>query len=360
VHCVTAKGAGHAPALADEADRLHTVRPAPVPGATKPGAAPSWTEVFGSELVALGRRDPRLVAITGAMLRPTGLFEFAQEFPDRVFDVGIAEQHAVTSAAGLAIAGMHPVVALYSTFLNRAFDQVLLDVALHRLPVTFALDRSGVTGVDGPSHHGMWDVSMLGQVPGMRVAAPRDARQLRALLAEAVGDDSGPTAVRYPTGRAPRDLPAYGRLGSADVLTPGNGEPDVLLVPVGALAEGTVAAAELLAADGIRANVVDPRWIVPVDPALVLAAARYRLVVTIEDNAVAGGFGDSFARVWRAAGQPATLLTLGLTPGFVSARPRSDIHRLHRLDAEGIAAVVRAHCTSGRARESVAVRRYLR
>ncbi|MBD0324576.1 MAG: 1-deoxy-D-xylulose-5-phosphate synthase, partial [Aldersonia sp.] len=295
-----------------------------------------------------------------AMREGSGMVEFERRFPNRYYDVGIAEQHAVTSAAGLAMAGMHPVVAVYATFLNRAFDQVLMDVALHRLPVTFALDRAGITGVDGPSHHGMWDVSMLGQVPGMRVAAPRDATRLRELLREAVADDRGPTAVRYPTGKAPLDIPASCTLGSGDVLTEPVSERDLLLVPVGPLATAALDAAEQLRADGIAATVVDPRWIVPVDPALVLAATRYRLVVTVEDNATAGGFGDSFARVLRATAQPTALLTLGLTPGFVAARERTDVHRLHRLDGDGIAAAIRAHRTPTRHRDAVAVRSWSR
>ncbi|HZE15003.1 MAG TPA: 1-deoxy-D-xylulose-5-phosphate synthase, partial [Mycobacterium sp.] len=291
VHCVTRKGLGYGPAESDEADCMHTVRPSGGRERSDSGlrntaasapSGPAWTEAFGQELLDIGTRDPRVVAITAAMLRPTGLLPFAQAFPDRIYDVGIAEQHAVTSAAGLAMAGMKPVVAVYSTFLNRAFDQVLMDVALHRLPVTFALDRCGITGVDGPSHHGMWDVAMLGQVPGMRLAAPRDAVRLRQLLNEAVADQRGPTAVRYPAGLAPEEIPAFGSVGSADLLTPPETKYEILLIGAGALATSVLGAAAKLRAEGVSAAVAHPRWIVPVDPALTRAAANHRLVVTVE------------------------------------------------------------------------------
>jgi len=340
IHCMTRKGYGYGPAETDQADCLHTVRAGT--GSASAPSGPTWTAVFGDELAAIGARDGGVVAITAAMLRPTGLLPFAQAFPERVYDVGIAEQHAVTSAAGLAMAGMKPVVAVYSTFLNRAFDQVLMDVALHRLPVTFALDRAGITGVDGPSHHGMWDVSMLGQIPGMRIAAPRDAVRLRQLLDEAIADQRGPTALRYPSGIAPEQIPAFGCLGSADLLTAPEPASEVLLVPVGALAAATLDAAAKLRAGGVAAAVADPRWILPVDPALTRAAARYRLVVTIEDNAASGGFGDAFARSLRASGQPTALLTLALADGFAPARERAGVHRQHGLDADGIAGQVEA------------------
>ena len=336
VHCVTRKGCGYEPAETDESDRMHAVRAAPDPAA-RVSSGTSWTSVFGQELARLGGDDPRIVAITAAMLRPTGLLQFAQAFPDRVFDVGIAEQHAVTSAAGLAIAGMKPVVAVYSTFLNRAFDQLMMDVALHGLPVTFALDRAGITGVDGPSHHGIWDVAMLGQVPGMRVAAPRDAVRLRELLGEAIGDRRGPNAVRYPTGTAPQDIPVFGHLGSADLLTEPHARADVLLIPVGPLASAAVQAAARLSRAGVCAAVADPRWILPVDPALILASAGYRLVVTIEDNPAAGGFGESLARCAGMLGRAVPLRALTLPDGFAPARERSDTHRRHCLDGPGIA-----------------------
>jgi 1-deoxy-D-xylulose-5-phosphate synthase len=340
VHVVTEKGRGHPPAELDEADRMHTVSPfsrAPTP--------PGWTEVFGDELALLGDAHPELVAVTAAMLRPTGLLAFSRRHPDRTFDVGIAEQHAVASAAGLATAGLHPVVAIYSTFLNRAFDQVLMDVALHRCPVTFVLDRAGITGPDGPSHHGMWDLALLGLVPGLKVAAPRDAEQLRALLGECVRDP-GPTALRFPRGAPPPSLPAAGRWGSADVLV--RGDRDVLLVALGPLAAAAVAAARTLREDGVRVTVVDPRWVVPLDPVLVGHAARHRLVVTVEDNAPAGGLGDMLARALRTTATPPAHLALALPESaFVGAGGRGELLRAHGLDADGIVRAVRARLGPG-------------
>jgi 1-deoxy-D-xylulose-5-phosphate synthase len=274
------------------------------------------------------------------MLRPVGLHAFAEVFPERVFDVGIAEQHAVASAAGLASAGLHPVVCVYATFLNRAFDQVLMDVALHRLPVTFVLDRAGVTGDDGASHHGMWDLAAVSAVPGVRAAAPRDAGQLRELLREAVADDSGPTVVRFPKTQAGDDLPAIGRIGRADVLR-AHLDSSVLIIAVGPLAAEASAAAEQLAADGIHATVVDPRWVMPVDDALSELAASYDVVVTVEDGVVAGGVGDALARELRARPEPPRVVTLGLPTRFVPHGSRSAILASAGLDADGVAVSVR-------------------
>jgi 1-deoxy-D-xylulose-5-phosphate synthase len=339
VHCVTRKGAGYPPAEADEADQMHAVSPAPAAASPAP-AGPSWTQVLADEMVALGHQRPDVVALTAAMLGPTGLHAFAHHFPDRMYDVGIAEQHAVTSAAGLAMAGLHPVVCVYATFLNRAFDQVLMDVALHRLPVTFVLDRAGVTGSDGPSHNGMWDLSVLGIVPGMRVAAPRDGDRLRALLREAVDHAGGPTAIRFPKAEVSGQLPPVGRLGSADLL---RGDPgaEVLLLPVGPLAEVALEAAGELARSGTGVTVADPRWIVPVDPALVEAAGRHRLVVTVEDNGVAGGFGDGFARAARTAGVRVEVCTLGLPQHFLPHGSRGGLLAEQGLDGMGIVAAVK-------------------
>ncbi len=339
VHCVTRKGAGHRPAEEHELDRMHTVSPATGPVAAP--ARPSWTEVVGAELQLLAARNNRVVAVTAAMLEPTGLLPLAGWAPGRVHDVGIAEQHAVTSAAGLAMGGLHPVVAVYATFLNRAFDQVLMDVALHRLPVTFVLDRAGVTGPDGPSHHGMWDLSLLGSVPGMRVAAPRDARTARALLADAVADDDGPTAVRFPRGRVAADLPALDRLGTADLLHRPAAAGQVLLVAVGALAGPAVAAAEQLTALGVPTTVADPGWLLPVDPALAEAAGRYRLVVTVEDNGLAGGYGDAFCRAARDARVRAEIISLGLPQRFLAHGERADLLAAAGLDCAGIVRRVR-------------------
>ena len=342
VHCCTQKGRGYRPAETDDADRMHTISPA---DAARPAA--SWTSVFAAELLDIGRARADVVAVTAAMLRPTGLHPFSVEFPERVLDVGIAEQHAVTSAAGLAMGGLHPVVAVYATFLNRAFDQVLMDVALHRLPVTFVLDRAGVTGNDGPSHNGMWDLSMLGMVPGLRVAAPRDAPRLRALLREAIADDTGPTALRYPKGSADRELPAVDTIGVADVLVQTQ-RADVLLIGVGAMAAVAVDAATELALQGVQATVVDPRWALPVEPALVAAAARYPLVVTVEDNGLSGGFGDAFSRAVRQAQLPVIVQTLGLAQQFLPHGQRSVLLAAQDLDAAGVAAsVLAAHPAEG-------------
>jgi 1-deoxy-D-xylulose-5-phosphate synthase len=339
VHVRTSKGRGHLAAETHELDRQHAVA-APRTGPQRP----SWTSVLAAELVEVGGRRPDVVALTAAMLEPTGLAPFARAFPDRVVDVGIAEQHAVTAAAGLAMGGLHPVVALYATFLNRAFDQVLLDVALHRLPVTFVLDRAGVTGSDGPSHNGMWDLSVLGVVPGMRVAAPRDATRLRELLGEAVAEDGGPTAVRFPKGSPGRDLPAVGRLGGGDVLAMDRAA-DVLLLAVGPFAETALDAAARLRDAGIGATVIDPRWVLPVEPALVAAAGQHRLVVTLEDNGVAGGFGDAVGRALRDAGSRTELVTLGLRQDFLDMGERDALLAGQGLTAAAVAETVLARLT---------------
>ncbi len=343
VHCVTRKGLGHPPAEADEADRMHAIGPAkPAPANIgAPIVRPTWTDVLADELCAIGARRSDVVALSAAMLGPTGLSRFADRYPDRVYDVGIAEQHAVTSAAGLAMGGLHPVVCIYATFLNRAFDQVLMDVALHRQAVTFVLDRAGITGSDGPSHHGMWDLSLLGLVPGLRVAAPRDGQRLRELLREAVAWTAGPTALRFPKADAAGDLPAVGRLGGGDLLRADPGAR-VLLVAVGALADAACAAAEDLASTGVPCAVADPRWVLPVDPELVAASVGYRLVVTVEDNGAAGGFGDAFARAARLAGRRVDLLTLALEQRFLPHGERRTMLAEHGLDGPGIAASVRA------------------
>ena len=300
VHCLTAKGRGYAPAERDELDHLHS--PGPFDRATGQMAGEadrSWTHIFGDEMVRIGARHPDVVAITAAMLHPVGLAGFSAAFPDRVFDVGIAEQHAVTSAAGLAMGGFHPVVAIYSTFLNRAFDQVLMDVALHRLPVTLVLDRAGVTGNDGPSHHGMWDLSLLQMVPGLRVAAPRDAARLRELLGEAVTTADGPTAMRFPKGAAPPDIKPAGVLPGIDVLAhygAGLGSASVLIVAVGSMADTCLEAAALIADRGIGVTVIDPRWIKPLAAGLSEIAAGHQIVAVVEDSGRVSGIGDAVAR----------------------------------------------------------------
>jgi 1-deoxy-D-xylulose-5-phosphate synthase len=329
VHVLTEKGRGFPAAEQDEADRFHTVGAIdPLTGRPlAPSGAPSWTSVFGQEMVKIADERPDVVAITAAMLQPVGLAGFARAYPHRVFDVGIAEQHAATSAAGLATGGLHPVVAVYATFLNRAFDQVLMDVALHKCGVTFVLDRAGVTGVDGASHNGMWDMSILQVVPGLRIAAPRDADQLRAQLREAVEVSDAPTVIRFPKESVGEALPALDRIGGMDVLhRPGSGQgSDVLLVAVGALGGSCLAAADLLAGRGLGVTVVDPRWVKPVDAALPELAARHRLVAVVEDNGHVGGVGSAVAQALRDAGVDVPLRDFGIPQQFLAHAKRGEV-----------------------------------
>ncbi|KPC61062.1 1-deoxy-D-xylulose-5-phosphate synthase [Streptomyces chattanoogensis] len=326
VHCLTEKGRGYGPALEDEADHFHTVGVmdpltcAPV----TPAEAPSWTSVFGDEMVRIGAERPDVVAVTAAMLQPLGLKKFAEAFPDRVYDVGIAEQHAATSAAGLATGGLHPVFAVYATFLNRAFDQVLMDVALHRCGVTFVLDRAGVTGTDGASHNGMWDLSVLGVVPGLRIAAPRDADQLRAELREALDVDDAPTVIRYPKATVDDPIPAVGRIGGVDVLHRAP-QPDVLLVAVGVMAPVCLRVAGLLAARGVDATVIDPRWVKPVDPAIPELAAQHAMVAVVEDNSRTCGVGSAIGQALRDAEVDVPLRTFGIPEQFLPHAKRGEL-----------------------------------
>ncbi|GGO26538.1 1-deoxy-D-xylulose-5-phosphate synthase 2 [Microbispora rosea subsp. aerata] len=323
VHVLTRKGNGYTHAENHDEDRFHGPGPFdPLTGEERPKPH-SWTNVFSEEIVKIGRERDDIVAITAAMLHPVGLAPFAEAYPDRIYDVGIAEQHALTSAAGLALGGLHPVVALYATFLNRAFDQLLMDVALHRLPVTVVLDRSGVTGDDGPSHNGMWDLSILQVIPGLSIAVPRDGTRLRELLAEAVRIDDGPSVVRYPKGGLPKDVEAVGKLGEMDVLRAG--DADVLMVAVGPMAEVCLEAANLLDAQGISATVVDPRWVKPLDEALVAAAAAHKLVVVVEDNGRVGGVGDAVARLLRDADVDVPVRTYGIPQRFLDHAKRAKI-----------------------------------
>ncbi|WP_072751761.1 1-deoxy-D-xylulose-5-phosphate synthase [Rhodococcus maanshanensis] len=340
VHVVTAKGRGYEPAETDDADRMHGIGILdPATGAaTAPGKS-TWTDVFGDEIVRIGERRADVVCVTAAMSKPVGLGPFARTFPDRVFDVGIAEQHAVCSAAGLAMGGLHPVVCLYATFLGRAFDQVLMDVALQRQPVTFVLDRAGITGPDGASHHGMWDTGILSLVPGVRVAAPRDPASLRELLGEAVADDRGPTVIRYPKATAGQDIPATRRVDGLDILyDPGSRSPEVLLVAAGVMAGPCLEAAALLRGSGIGATVVDPRWITPINPALIELAARHRLVVTVEDAARTGGMGALLVEACADAALTTPVRPLGLPRAFIDHGGRGDLLARHGLTGERIAA----------------------
>ncbi|MBW0018396.1 MAG: 1-deoxy-D-xylulose-5-phosphate synthase [Mycobacterium sp.] len=328
VHVVTRKGMGYPPAEADEAEQMHSTVPInPVTGLATTVAGPGWTATFSDALIGYGTKRRDIVAITAAMPGPTGLTAFGQRFPDRLFDVGIAEQHAMTSAAGLAMGGMHPVVAIYSTFLNRAFDQIMMDVALHRLPVTMVLDRAGITGNDGASHNGMWDLSMLGIVPGMRVAAPRDATRLREELGEALDVDDGPTALRFPKGDVGEDIPALERRSGIDVLAvPAGGlNHDVLLVAVGPFATMALAVAKRLHKQGIGVTVVDPRWVLPVPDGMQELAVQHKLLVTLEDNGVNGGVGSAVSAALRRAEIDVPCRDVGLPQTFYEHASRPEL-----------------------------------
>jgi 1-deoxy-D-xylulose-5-phosphate synthase len=344
VHTITDKGRGYEPARRDVADQFHAVGQIdPETGESmEKASAPSWTGVFADELVSLAERDERLVGITAAMLRPTGLHRMAERFPARVFDVGIAEQHAATSAAGLAFGGLHPVVAVYATFINRAFDQVLMDVALHKAGVTFVLDRAGVTGPDGPSHHGVWDLSILQVVPGIRIAAPRDSVRLAEELGEAVQVDDGPTVLRFPKGTVGTEYDAVRRTDDGvDVLVESE-RRDVLIVTVGPMAGVGLEVAQRLAAQGIGATVVDPRWVVPVPRSVVELAAEYRIVVSIEDGIRVGGIGTRIRQDLREAGVDTAVTEVGLPDEFLDHGSRGDILERVGLTPQHIARDVTA------------------
>ncbi|MCT6777811.1 1-deoxy-D-xylulose-5-phosphate synthase [Streptomyces sp. CS7] len=339
VHCLTEKGRGYTPALEDEADRFHAVgKIHPDTGLPISTSGLDWTSVFGEEMVKLGQEREDIVAITAAMLQPVGLGKFEEAFPDRIYDVGIAEQHGAVSAAGLATGGLHPVFAVYATFLNRAFDQVLMDVALHKCGVTFVLDRAGITGTDGASHNGMWDMSILQCVPTLRIAAPRDADQVRAQLREAVAVDDAPTVVRFSKGAVGPAVQAVGKAGGMDILRePKAARPDVLIVSVGALAPMCLEIADLLDAQGISSTVVDPRWVKPVDEALAPLAERHRVVVTVEDNSRAGGVGSAVAQALRDAGVDVPLRDFGIPPVFLDHASRGEVMTDIGLTAPDIA-----------------------
>jgi 1-deoxy-D-xylulose-5-phosphate synthase len=337
VHVITEKGRGYKPARDDVADQFHAVgRIDPETGEPTSSSSPSWTDVFSEEITAHAARDERIVAITAAMLRPTGLGAMQERFPERVLDVGIAEQHAVTAAAGMAFGGLHPVVAIYATFMNRAFDQVLMDVGLHRAGVTFVLDRAGVTGPDGPSHHGMWDLALLQIVPGIRLAAPRDAQRLREELAEALAVDDGPTVIRYPKGSVGAEIVAQRRTADGvDVLREA-AHKDVLIVAIGDMARIALDVAERLAQQGIGATVIDPRWVVPVSASVISLAADHRLVITLEDGVRVGGIGTRIRQDLRGAGVDTAVDELGLPDEFIDHGDRAEILADAGLTAQSI------------------------
>ena len=325
VHAITEKGRGYTPALEDIAEKFHAVGIVdPATGKPLKASAPSWTNVFSEEVTQIGRDNSKIVAITAAMLGPTGLDKFAQNFPDRTIDVGIAEQHAVTSAAGLAYAGMHPVIAIYSTFLNRAFDQLLLDVALHKAGVTFVLDRAGITGDDGPSHHGIWDLALTGIVPTMHVGAPRDGARLKEILRECVNISDAPSMIRFPKGAIPADIPAIERVSGADVLHRGNTK-QVLLISIGSMASMALEVALLAFQQSIEITVVDPLWVKPISPAIIAMCADYETVVVMEDGIKHAGIASTISETLRESGSSCTLHSIGVPLEFIEHSKRNEI-----------------------------------
>jgi len=350
VHAITQKGKGYDPAVSDEADQFHAVGQIdPDTGkAVDSSGKRSWTQVFSDEIVEIAGRDSSVVGITAAMLIPVGMHKFAAKYPDRVFDVGIAEQHAVASAAGMAFGGLHPVVAVYATFMNRAFDQVLMDVALHKAGVTFVLDRAGVTGPDGASHHGMWDLAMLQIVPGIRIASPRDELRLKEQLAEAVGIKDAPTVIRFSKGTVATELPALRRLDDGVDVLHESPSKDVLILTVGAMAETGLQVAKMLADQGIGATVVDPRWVVPVPKSVVKMAADHRLVVTIEDGIRVGGIGTRVRQDLRAAQIDTALSEIGLPDEFLEHASRGEILERVGLTAQSISREIVAQVLGSR------------
>ncbi len=336
VHVMTRKGFGYDPAERNEADLFHQIGPFDVETGVGIPKGRIWTDFFSEEMVALGAERPDLVAITAAMLYPVGLDRFAAAYPERTFDVGIAEQHAATSAAGLAMGGLHPVVAIYATFLNRAFDQVLMDIALHRCGVTFVLDRAGVTGEDGASHNGMWDMSILQVVPGLRMCAPRDGARVGELLREAVGVDDAPTVLRLPKGPPPADIERVDRAGTMDVLVR-DGARDVLIVGIGSMAAVSMDVAARLADQGIGVTVVDPRWVKPWDPAIVALARDHRLVVCVEDNGRVGGCGSTLLQLLNDERVQTPFRQHGIPQEFLDHAKRDAILERIGLTAQALA-----------------------
>ncbi|MFM7873160.1 MAG: 1-deoxy-D-xylulose-5-phosphate synthase N-terminal domain-containing protein, partial [Actinomycetota bacterium] len=338
VHAITEKGRGHAPAINDEAEKFHAVGVVdPETGEPLAKAGKTWTQEFSDALVELGGQRKDIVALTAAMLGPTGLDKFQEKYPERTFDVGIAEQHATTSAAGMAFAGLHPVVAVYSTFLNRAFDQLLLDVALHKAGVTFVLDRAGVTGDDGPSHHGIWDLALTGIVPTLRVAAPRDGARLRELLGEAVSVKDAPTLLRFPKGALSPELPAFERREGIDVLYRGE-SPDILVVAVGAMAQLAVDAAAQAYREGVGVTVIDPRWVRPLPvSALARMAERYSRIVVIEDGVRSGGIASSLGDSFRDQNISTPIHSIGVPLVFIEHSKRNQILEDLGITAQSVA-----------------------
>lgn len=325
VHAITEKGRGYKPALDDMAEKFHAVGIVdPVTGKPLKASATSWTNVFSEEITQIGQENSKVVAITAAMLGPTGLDKFAQNFPDRTIDVGIAEQHAVTSAAGLAYAGVHPVIAIYSTFLNRAFDQLLLDVALHNAGVTFVLDRAGITGDDGPSHHGIWDLALTGIVPHMHVGAPRDGARLKELLRQCIAIDNAPSMIRFPKGAIPADIPALERVDGIDILHRG-GTNQVLVISIGSMASMALEVAQLAHQQSIEITVIDPLWVKPISSNVTALCAKYSTVVVMEDGIRHAGIASTISESLREAGSQCSVHSIGVPLEFIEHSKRNEI-----------------------------------
>ena len=325
VHAITEKGRGYKPALDDMAEKFHAVGIVdPVTGKPLKASAPSWTNVFSEEITQIGRENPKVVAITAAMLGPTGLDKFAQSFPDRTIDVGIAEQHAVTSAAGLAYAGVHPVIAIYSTFLNRAFDQLLLDVALHNAGVTFVLDRAGITGDDGPSHHGIWDLALTGIVPHMHVGAPRDGARVKELLRQCIAIDNAPSMIRFPKGAIPADIPALDRIDGIDILHRGDTN-QVLVISIGSMAAMALEVAQLAHKESIEVTVIDPLWVKPMSSNVIALCAKYSTVVVMEDGIKHAGIASTISESLREEGSSCSVHSIGVPLEFIEHSKRNEI-----------------------------------
>jgi len=330
VHAITEKGRGYKPALEDMAEKFHAVGIVdPATGKPLKASATSWTNVFSDEITQIGSENPDVVAITAAMLGPTGLDKFAAKYPDRTIDVGIAEQHAVTSAAGLAYAGVHPVIAIYSTFLNRAFDQLLLDVALHNAGVTFVLDRAGITGDDGPSHHGIWDLALTGIVPHMHVGAPRDGARLKELLRQCIAIDNAPSMIRFPKGAIPTDIPALERVSGIDVLHRGQNK-QVLVISVGSMAAMALEVAQLGHEQSIEITVIDPLWVKPISSNVTALCAEYDTIVVMEDGIKHAGIASTISEALGQQGSNRMVHSIGIPLEFIEHSKRNEI--LHDLE----------------------------
>ncbi|MDO5502355.1 MAG: 1-deoxy-D-xylulose-5-phosphate synthase [Actinomycetia bacterium] len=340
VHVITQKGRGYDPAVNDEADQFHGIGVInPETGLPIEIAGRSWTDEFSDALVELGVERSEVVALTAAMMIPVGLKEFAEAYPERTFDVGIAEQHAVTMAAGLAYAGLHPVVAIYATFLNRAFDQMLMDCALHQAGVTFVLDRSGVTGPDGASHHGMWDMALASIVPGLHLAAPRDGEHVASALRESIDITDAPSIIRFPKGSSPTPIPAVRSVGGVDVLmeTSPDQAVDELIIGVGSMVPTALTVTEKLAAEGRSVRTIDPVWALPVSSAVVDLARSAGRVTVIEDNLVNAGVGTQIVLALAEVGLSVPVRTFGIPKRFLDHASRGQVLEEIGLTADPIA-----------------------